>query len=131
MGTANLKTNKPDISLVTPDKSWIDGLALQQLVKAAPLPGIERAAGFTDLHPGKGDPIGAVFVSREVFCPPVAGKLSAPDFCREGGGHFTEMQQVHEVRDAHNRWQQHQQQRRGDLVKIFTRQKFMERPTNV
>ena len=73
MGTPNLKTNKPDISLVTSDKSWIEGLALQQLEKTATLPGIEQAVGFPDLHPGKGYPIGAAFVSRDVFYPALAG----------------------------------------------------------
>lgn len=73
MGTPEQRTTKPKIRLVTSDKSWIEGLALQQLEKTSTLPGIELAVGFPDLHPGKGYPIGAAFVSRDEFYPALAG----------------------------------------------------------
>jgi len=74
MGTLERqKTNTPDIRLVTSDKTWIEGAALQQLEKTSTLAGIELAVGFPDLHPGKGFPVGAAFVSRDIFYPALAG----------------------------------------------------------
>lgn len=61
------------ISLFTSDKSWIEGAALEQLRATARLPGMVAAAGFPDLHPGKGIAVGAAFVSRGCFYPALAG----------------------------------------------------------
>ena len=44
-----------------------------QLHTTAALPGIRLAAGFPDLHPGKGVAVGAAFVSEGVFYPALAG----------------------------------------------------------
>lgn len=63
----------PNVRLFTSDKSWIEGAALQQLNHTAGLPGMLLAAGFPDLHPGKGIAVGAAFVSRGVFYPALAG----------------------------------------------------------
>lgn len=65
--------NSPDVRLFTSDKSWIEGAALAQLNHTARLPGMVLAAGFPDLHPGKGITVGAAFVSRGVFYPALAG----------------------------------------------------------
>ncbi len=80
MGTPNknsclpeAKSNDAELRLVTSDKSWIEGKAQQQLETTAQLPAIELAVGFPDLHPGKGYPIGAAFVSRDMFYPALAG----------------------------------------------------------
>lgn len=62
-----------NVRLFTTDKSWIEGAALQQLETTARLEGIEHAAGFPDLHPGKGVAVGAAFVSRDVIYPHLAG----------------------------------------------------------
>lgn len=64
---------KTDVRLFTSDKSWIEGAALEQLNHTARLPGMVLAAGFPDLHPGKGIAVGAAFVSRGVFHPTLAG----------------------------------------------------------
>ncbi len=61
------------VRLFTTDKSWIEGAALAQLNHAAGLPGMVMAAGFPDLHPGKGIAVGAALVSRGVFHPTLAG----------------------------------------------------------
>jgi len=62
-----------NVRLFTSDKSWIEGAALEQLNHTARLPGMVLAAGFPDLHPGKGIAVGAAFVSRGVFYPALAG----------------------------------------------------------
>lgn len=62
-----------NVRLFTTDKSWIEGAALAQLNHTANLPGMVLAAGFPDLHPGKGIAVGAAFVSRGVFYPALAG----------------------------------------------------------
>ncbi len=61
------------IRLITSDRSWIEGAAVSQLETGAKLPGMELAVGFPDLHPGKGFPIGAAFVSRDLIYPLLAG----------------------------------------------------------
>lgn len=62
-----------NVRLFTTDKSWIEGAALAQLNHTARLPGMLLAAGFPDLHPGKGIAVGAAFVSRGLFYPALAG----------------------------------------------------------
>jgi release factor H-coupled RctB family protein len=64
---------EPNVRLFTTDKSWIEGAALAQLNHTARLPGMVLAAGFPDLHPGKGIAVGAAFVSRGLFYPALAG----------------------------------------------------------
>lgn len=63
----------PGVRLFTTDKSWIEGAALEQLNHTARLEGMVLAAGFPDLHPGKGVAVGAAFVSRGRFYPALAG----------------------------------------------------------
>lgn len=63
----------PAVRLFTSDKSWVEGAALEQLNTTARLPGMVAAAGFPDLHPGKGIAVGATFVSRGRFYPTLAG----------------------------------------------------------
>jgi release factor H-coupled RctB family protein len=77
MGTFQTGTesaaNPAAVRLFTSDKSWIEGAALEQLNATARLPGMVHAAGFPDLHPGKGIAVGAAFVSRACFYPTLAG----------------------------------------------------------
>ena len=56
-------------TLIASDDSWIEGEALRQLKQTANLPGMTRAVGLPDLHPGKGIPIGAAFLSKDVVYP--------------------------------------------------------------
>ena len=54
-------------------RNWIEGAAVQQLERTAQLPGMLRAVGMPDLHPGKGSPIGAAFLSEGVVYPALVG----------------------------------------------------------
>ena len=53
-----------NVSLIASKESWIEGLAIQQLIKTSELPGMHAVAGMPDLHPGRGYPIGAAFFYR-------------------------------------------------------------------
>jgi len=59
--------------IIASDKGWVEGDAVQQLENAANLSGMTRAAGLPDLHPGKGIPVGAAFLSTGVIYPHLVG----------------------------------------------------------
>ena len=61
------------VRLFASPKSWIEGEAVRQLYATAKLDGVQRAVGFPDLHPGKGTPIGAAFVTEDVIYPHLIG----------------------------------------------------------
>jgi release factor H-coupled RctB family protein len=63
----------PAVRLVASSRSWIEGEALNQLYTAADLEGVRLAVGFPDLHPGKGGPVGAAFLSEGVIYPYLIG----------------------------------------------------------
>lgn len=74
MGTPKQEIpSEADIRIIASDKSWIEGEAVHQLNTAAKLDDIRLAVGLPDLHPGKGLPIGAAFVSRELIYPSFIG----------------------------------------------------------
>ena len=54
-------------------QSWIEGEAVRQLYATAKLDGVRLAVGFPDLHPGKGSPVGAAFVTEGVIYPHLIG----------------------------------------------------------
>lgn len=60
-------------TLVAAPRLWIEGAAIQQLAKTVQLPGMVRAVGMPDLHPGRGYPIGAVFFTEGRFYPALVG----------------------------------------------------------
>ncbi|MBK5963329.1 RNA ligase RtcB family protein [Thiocystis minor] len=53
--------------LIASEDTWIEGEALRQLAQTAALPGMRHAVGLPDLHPGKGYPIGAAFLSELIY----------------------------------------------------------------
>ncbi len=60
-------------TLVAAPRLWIEGAAIQQLAKTVQLPGMVRAVGMPDLHPGRGYPIGASFFTEGRFYPALVG----------------------------------------------------------
>ena len=54
-------------------QSWIEGEAVRQLYATAKLDGVRQAVGFPDLHPGKGSPVGAAFVTDGKIYPHLIG----------------------------------------------------------
>ena len=61
------------VRLIKSDASWIEGEAIRQLETTAKLDGMVAAVGMPDLHPGKGHPVGAAFVSRGKIYPDLVG----------------------------------------------------------
>lgn len=61
------------VNLIVNSDTWIEGEAIQQLEKTAELEGIIKAAGMPDLHPGRGYPIGAAFLSQNKIYPALVG----------------------------------------------------------
>jgi release factor H-coupled RctB family protein len=71
-GSMNTLT-ETNVRLFASAKSWVEGEALRQLYAAAKLEGMRLAAGFPDLHPGKGSPVGAAFVTEGFIYPYLIG----------------------------------------------------------
>lgn len=61
------------VRIVASDDNWIESDAIAQLKKTAELPGMKLAVGLPDLHPGKGQPIGAAFVTENIIYPHLVG----------------------------------------------------------
>ncbi len=66
-------TSPPEVRVIASPKSWIEGEAVRQLYATAKFEGVKLAVGFPDLHPGKGTPVGAAFVTEEIIYPHVIG----------------------------------------------------------
>ncbi len=61
------------VRMITSEHNWMEGEALRQLETTAELPGMRLAVGMPDLHPGRGHPIGAAFLSQGTFYPHLVG----------------------------------------------------------
>ena len=61
------------VAVIANDDTWIESSAVQQLENTAQLKGIIQAAGMPDLHPGRGYPIGASFLSNSTIYPALVG----------------------------------------------------------
>lgn len=61
------------VRLFASAQSWIEGEAVRQLYATAKLDCVQHAVGFPDLHPGKGSPVGAAFVTEGVIYPHLTG----------------------------------------------------------
>jgi len=68
-----LLMNTPLVRLVASESTWIEGDAIAQLKKTAEREGMIAAVGMPDIHPGKGSPVGGVFLSKTLFYPHVIG----------------------------------------------------------
>ncbi|MBC7531847.1 MAG: RNA ligase RtcB family protein [Oligoflexus sp.] len=63
----------PKISVIASPSSWIEGEAVRQLEHTATWKGMTEVVGMPDLHPGRGSPIGASFLSRGWIYPSLVG----------------------------------------------------------
>ena len=68
-----MSDTKPLARVIASKDSWIEGEAVRQLEQTATLPGMRLVVGMPDLHPGKGNPVGAAFFSQGVFYPYLVG----------------------------------------------------------
>jgi release factor H-coupled RctB family protein len=54
-------------------KTYLEGPALEQFNRIMALPGVILGAGFPDLHPGRGVPVGAAFLTKKIIYPALIG----------------------------------------------------------
>lgn len=75
MGTfpSSPSEKKPAIVVIANADTWMEDRAIQQLEHVAAWPGMVAVAGMPDLHPGKGSPIGASFLSKDRVYPTLVG----------------------------------------------------------
>ncbi len=73
MGNSQSRADDSRVRVVASDAVWLEGEALRQLEEVSKLPGMVRAVGLPDLHPGKGSPVGAAFLSDGVVYPSLVG----------------------------------------------------------
>ena len=69
----NARLLSSSVRLFASTQGWIEGQAVRQLYAAANLEGVRLAVGFPDLHPGKGSPVGAAFVTDRLIYPHLIG----------------------------------------------------------
>jgi len=65
--------HRTKVTVIDSPNLWIEGEAVRQLNKASELEGMQRVVGLPDIHPGKGYPIGAAFLSKDVLHPILVG----------------------------------------------------------
>lgn len=63
----------PAMHVIANADTWMEGSAIEQLKTTSQLPGMVAVAGMPDLHPGRGYPVGAAFLSKGVFYPALVG----------------------------------------------------------
>jgi len=66
-------TPPASVRVIASSQSWVEGEAVRQLEAMARLPGMTLAVGLPDLHPGKGAPVGAAFLSEGFLYPYLVG----------------------------------------------------------
>lgn len=59
--------------IIISDKNWLEESAIEQFKKTMDLPGMCCGVGMPDLHPGKGQPIGAAFITKNTVYPHLVG----------------------------------------------------------
>lgn len=64
---------KAIVKIIASEKNWLEGWSIEQIKQTATLAGMKLAVGMPDLHPGKGHPIGAAFISEGIFYPYLVG----------------------------------------------------------
>ena len=69
----SLNTVQATSRVIASAKNWIDSSAVDQLNTVAKLEGMRHVVGFPDLHPGKGTPVGAAFISDSYIYPHLVG----------------------------------------------------------
>ena len=62
-----------NVSVIASQSTWIEGEAIRQLEMVAHRPDIIKVVGLPDLHPGKGTPIGAAFLSKNRIYGDIVG----------------------------------------------------------
>ncbi len=70
---STISTMQATSRVIASSKNWIDSLAVDQLNSVMKLEGMRHVVGLPDLHPGKGTPVGAAFLSDSYIYPHLVG----------------------------------------------------------
>ncbi|NLD48459.1 MAG: RNA ligase RtcB family protein, partial [Clostridiaceae bacterium] len=71
-GTIISHSEKNGITIISSEKNWLEQAAIDQLKSLSTLPGVVKAVGLPDLHPGK-TPVGAAIITESVIYPHLVG----------------------------------------------------------
>jgi release factor H-coupled RctB family protein len=63
----------PAMHVIANADTWMEDSAIEQLKRTSQLPGMVAVAGMPDLHPGRGYPVGAAFLSKGILYPALVG----------------------------------------------------------
>lgn len=61
-----------NVTIISSEKNWLEQSAVNQLKSISALPGVVKAVGLPDLHPGK-TPVGAVIITENIIYPHLVG----------------------------------------------------------
>lgn len=61
-----------NITIISSERNWLEQSAVEQLKQVASLPGVSKAVGLPDLHPGR-TPVGCVIVTEGILYPHLIG----------------------------------------------------------
>lgn len=61
-----------NVTIISSEKNWLEQAAVNQLNHISTLPGVVKAVGLPDLHPGK-TPVGAAIVTEGIIYPHLIG----------------------------------------------------------
>ncbi len=61
-----------NVTIISSEKNWLDQTVVNQLKSLSTLPGVVKAVGLPDLHPGK-TPVGAAIITENIIYPHLIG----------------------------------------------------------
>lgn len=61
-----------NVTIISSEKNWLEQNAVNQLNQISTLPGVVKAVGLPDLHPGK-TPVGATIITEGIIYPHLVG----------------------------------------------------------
>ena len=61
------------MQIISSENNWLEGEAIRQLEMTASFEGMQHVVGMPDLHPGKGIPVGAAYLTENIFYPHLVG----------------------------------------------------------
>lgn len=70
--TAFQGNDNSSITIISSEKNWLEQAAVNQLKYISTLPGVVKAVGLPDLHPGK-TPVGAAIITEGIIYPHLIG----------------------------------------------------------
>lgn len=61
-----------NVTIISSEKNWLEQTAVNQLIQISTMPGVTKAVGLPDLHPGK-TPVGSAIITEGIIYPHLVG----------------------------------------------------------